>query len=126
MRKLSLALCLACACLCAQAADAPIPLGHYGKLEYNAESGDLLGVEMELIRGRIGYFVLFQAAQGEREDPVLIPAKVSGMTIEIVLPDGASYSGVLKAILKGKTLEAQFANGQLSPSGEKVFKLRRR
>lgn len=126
MKKLSVALLLASACLCAQSADVSIPPGRYGKFEYNSESGDLLGLELEVIRGRSGYFVLFQAAQGEREDPVLIPAKVSGLTFEIVVPEGASYSGVLRATLKGKALEAKFANGQLSPSGEKVFKLQKR
>lgn len=126
MKNLALALLLASACLCAQSADVSIPTGRYGKFEYNSESGDLLGIELELIRGRSGYFVLFQAAQGEREDPVLVPAKVSGLSVEIVVPAGANYSGTLTATLKGKALEAKFANGQLSPSGEKVFKLQKR
>jgi hypothetical protein len=128
LKKTFFALLFAGACLSAHSADTTtFPVGRYGKFEYNSESGDLLGVELQVIRGRSGYFVLFQVAQGEREDPVLVPAKVSGATIEMVIPDGVSgYAGGLKATLKGKVLEAQFSNGRLSPSGEKVFVLKRR
>lgn len=127
LRMTSFVLLFGGVCLSAQAADTNLPVGRYGNFKYNSESGDLLGVELQVIQGRSGYFALFQVAQGEREDPVLVPAKVSGATIEMVIPDGVSgYAGGFKATLKGKVLEAQFSNGRLSPSGEKVFRLKRR
>ena len=50
------------------------PTGIYTDIYFNEEAGDLLGVEIFLLRGGDEYYVLFQSAEGIPGKPVVVPA----------------------------------------------------
>ena len=98
--------------------------GIYSSLSYNNEGGDLLGIEILVFLGDIGYFVLFQSAEGEPYRPEVIPAKINGNIIKFTLSDkNKGYSGEFIGEFNSTGLSGQFSNGQLSPFGKKKVKL---
>ena len=68
------------------AASEPRITGTYSSLEYVAEAGDIVGVEITVIYSDSGYFTLVQCAEGSPGVPLLVPATVKGSTISFSLP----------------------------------------
>ena len=71
------------------AASNPQITGTYSSLEYIAEAGDVVGVEITVIYSDSGYFALVQCAEGSPGAPQLIPVTVEGSTISFSLPPQA-------------------------------------
>ena len=84
--------------------------GVYSNLTYIEEAGDVVGVEIYILSGGSGYFATVQIAEGAPDDPVLVPVKVNGTSIEITFPsdsaigrDRGNYHGKITALgLSGK------------------------
>jgi hypothetical protein len=51
--------------------------GVYSDLRYNAQGGDLLGMEVFIVVGPGGYFATVQCAGGEPAKPELVPVSYS-------------------------------------------------
>lgn len=98
------------------------PTGIYSDIKYNKEGSDLLGAEIFLMRGNKGYFVIFQSAQGNPSDPVVVVATVKNGKLTFQLPKNQSdYSGPFEATIYRDRLEGGFFGGQLTPDGKKRF-----
>jgi len=67
--------------------------GIYGNLHYNAEGGDLLGMELLIIPDNSGYVACVQIAEGGSPFVVVVPFVVTGSQVQFTLPSGSAYSG---------------------------------
>ena len=98
---------MACAALCAAFAvpvtagdAAPKVTGIYSDLAYNAEAGDLLGMELVVVPGTSnygpGYMVFVQIAEGGAPYTAVVPLVVRGRQVEFTLPIGndSYFSGM--------------------------------
>jgi hypothetical protein len=99
--------------------------GIFTNMRYNAESGDLTGIELFITRSDDGYHVQFQATANGALSPVLVSAEVNPPYVEFVLPKTPhSYSGRFKGKFTARGLQGQFEGGQLV-DGKKDFLLKR-
>jgi hypothetical protein len=73
----------------------PSVSGIYSNLSYNEEGGDLLGTELLILpsadNAAGGYSVFVQIAEGGAPFTAIVPVKISGNTIEFILPPGGAY-----------------------------------
>jgi hypothetical protein len=82
--------------------------GMFSNLEYNKESGDLLGIEIYLVYGGRDYFAIVQCAGGSPAPPVVTPVEISGTEITFKIPEvqpecGTTFTGtVSKEGLRGR------------------------
>lgn len=87
--------------------------GIYSDLAYNKESGDVLGDEALVVFSKIGYFVVFQASEGEPYAPVVVPATVDGSSITFILPSEIDARGEFQGRIVNDELVGTFkANSQ--------------
>lgn len=108
-------------CLLASATFAAEPqtkriTGIYSNLSYNAEGGDLLGMELLIIPSghgpEVAYSVFVQIAEGGAPFSVVVPLKVTGNKIEFNLPSGGVYSGEhFVGMFKGSELVVRWSQG---------------
>jgi hypothetical protein len=59
--------------------------GVYSDLRYNAQGGDLLGMEVFIVVGPGGYFATVQCAGGEPAKPELVPVSYSNGHVDFTL-----------------------------------------
>jgi len=90
--------------------------GIYSNLSYNAEGGDLLGMELLILPSGHGpepaYSVFVQIAEGGAPFSVVTPLKVTGTKIEFTLPPGGAYSGEhFVGTFKGVELVVRWSQG---------------
>jgi len=77
------------------------------------ESGDVTGQEAFVVFSKQGYFVVFQASEGEPYPPVVVPAVISGASISFELPSQIDPRGSFHGEVSGDELTGTFkANGQ--------------
>jgi hypothetical protein len=67
--------------------------GLYSNLEYNEEGGDLVGMEVYLVRGATGLVAVVQCAGGGPTDPMVVPVEAAGERIRFRLPEGRADCG---------------------------------
>ena len=103
-----------------QAADAPRITGVYSDMEFNFESGDVVGVEVVLVFSRKGYFVIFQNAEGSPSVPVVVPARVEAGQIQFDVPFGENVS-VFNGSISREVIVGEFSGGVLSKEGRSLF-----
>jgi hypothetical protein len=107
------------------AADTNRLTGIYSDMEFNPESGDVVGLEVILVFSRDGYFVVFQNSEGSPSVPIVAPAKVEAGKIQFegAIGDGVStFNGeVLEGVLVG-----EFSGGVLNKDGQRLFLLRKK
>ena len=65
--------------------------GIYSNLQYNAEAGDLLGMELLIIPATSGYVACVQVAEGGAPFVAVVPISISGTQVQFILPP--SYGG---------------------------------
>lgn len=70
--------------------------GTYSDMCYNAEGGDVLGMELSIVGSREGYFVVFQASEGEPSVPVVVKVIVKDQEVEFSIPEATIFSGTFK------------------------------
>lgn len=106
----------------ANAADARMS-GIYSDMSYNAEGGDLLGMELMIVpTPEGGYTAFVQIAEGGAPAVALVPLTVSGSRIEFTMPGtGGHFVGVIT----GDSLVGHWTEGQLSSTGGKEEHLKR-
>ena len=102
------------------------PTGIYSDIYFNKEGGDLLGTEIFLLHSGDGYYVLFQSAQGGLSIPVLVSASLIKNKLSFELPKNRNgYGGLFSGIIYHNRIEGRLSNGQLSPSGQEIFILKK-
>ena len=84
----------------------PRVTGTFSSLHYSEESGDLGGMEISIIpadvAGEWQFFAVFQVAFGVPEEPILVPAKITGSQVEFGFPGGGGFTGeVMEVGLRG-------------------------
>lgn len=100
------------------------PTGLFGRLEYHRESGDLVGLEVFIVKGRSGYSAVVQIAEGVPEDPVVVPIRLEGGVLSFEVRSGTTplrYQGTVRA----DGLYGKFDNGAFSDRKDGLFLLRR-
>jgi hypothetical protein len=93
------ALALLAAGAFAGTAKAPRVSGIYSNLHWNAEGGDLLGIELFVVprdtgSGEPAWSVFVQIAEGGAPCAAVVPLTVTGDRIEFSLPKGGSCAGL--------------------------------
>ena len=112
------------AALEAQAVVPANPTGHFGRLAYHKESGDVVGLEVFIMKGRSGYVAVVQIAEGVPEDPVVVPVTIANAVISFQLGSGKERLRYLGAI-QSDGLYGKFDNGAFSERDDGLFLLRR-
>lgn len=80
-----------------------------------------------MLKAKEGYSVLFQSSEGVSSNLILVPASVNGNKLSFQLSESdRGYSGLFSGVIFSNRLECSFSNGQLSPSGLKIFKLKKK
>lgn len=102
---------LALCCLHASSGSPKIT-GVYSDMYYNEEGGDVVGVEVFLIGSSKGYYVVFQAAEGEPSVPLVVPASISGADVSFRISDGDGFNGPFKGKLSKDSLVGSFEGGE--------------
>ena len=59
--------------------------GTFSTFEYNKEGGDVLGVEIRIVRTRTGYQAVVQFAEGEPGDLIVAPVTFEGQKVRLVI-----------------------------------------
>jgi len=121
-----MAMTIFAAALFAQASE--IKYGMYSTLELHEESGDLVGIEVYITpKKNSGCWVVYMESEGDVEEPVVVPAKITNNTITFDVrrrgnKEKSTFTGTFNAdgYLMGK-----FADGSKAPDGKDFIKLRR-
>jgi len=78
-------------------------------MQYNAESGDVLGQEIFIVFSRDGYFAILQNSEGEPAVPVVVPLKVLGSNIYFHVPSNLDSRGNFQGVITGAELRGAFS-----------------
>jgi hypothetical protein len=100
------------------------PTGLFGRLEYHKESGDVLGLEIFIVKGRSGYVAVLQIAEGVPDDPIVVPIKLKGSELSFEVQSGEvslRYTGTVRP----DGLYGRFDNAAFSDRKDGLFLLRR-
>jgi hypothetical protein len=98
------------------------PTGLFTNMTWHAGGGDVVGVEVFVVRTRAGYSAVVQTSEGVPEVPRVVPADVEGNRITFALPLGdglVRFSGTVSPT----GLEGAFTGGRLSerPDGRLIL-----
>jgi hypothetical protein len=83
-------------------------VGLYSDFTYIPEAGDVVGTEVFIVYGNRQHWAFLQHAQGEPDEPVLVPVVVSGTLVEFPFPQYGE-----NAVFKGR-VTAQALEGTIS------------
>lgn len=83
-------------------------VGTYTNLKFNQEGGDLLGVELRIVRTKKGYQGVLQFAEGGPEELILVDVQVEGKRIKFVIPDDNSNAGSFSGVIENGALTGHF------------------
>jgi TRAP-type uncharacterized transport system fused permease subunit len=90
----------------------PKPTGVFTKMHYNAEGGDVLGLELFVVYSNYGYYVIYQSSEGEPSMPIVIPAIIEGMRITFEVPASIGASGSFEGVISSAGLIGTFSENQ--------------
>ncbi len=94
--------------------------GVYSNMSINPESGDLVGTEITILFSRNGYWLLYQSAEGEPNDPVLLPIRVLDNEFSLKIEDGNQYQDLsFDGEFVENGLKVTLTNGAIFNSGNK-------
>ena len=93
--------------------------GVYSDMCFNEEGGDVLGIELHVVYSKSGYYVIYQASEGEPSVPSVIKATIKDRVIEFLIPEGVIYSGKFHGVLKDKGIEGKIEG--YSEYADKLF-----
>ena len=110
--------------LLAQNSAAAKPTGLFGRLEYHKEAGDVVGLEVFIMKGRSGHRGVIQIAEGVPEDPVLVPVRVDGTVLSFEMRSG-NETLHYKGTVRPDGLYGKFDNGAFSDRADGFFLLKR-
>lgn len=104
---------LLCACVAVgNAEDAARPTGTYTDMRYQRESGDVVGTEVSVVYSRQGYYVVYQSSEGEPGVPVVVPAKVQGVSLQFDVPGATDARGRFTGTFDAAGLVGSFSGSQ--------------
>jgi hypothetical protein len=97
----------------------------YSDICAHAESGDLLGARVVVMRFKEGDYVLFQMAEGVIEAPRLGKAIMDSKSGEIVfrIPESEKLIATFKGKITEQSLIGSFDNNWVNGAGAKTFRL---
>lgn len=101
------------------------PTGLFGQLEYHKESGDVVGLEVFIVRGRSGYVAVLQLAEGVPEDPIVVPIKLEGAVLSFEVRFRKETTLRYTGTVRRDGLYGRFDNGAFSDRDDGFFLLRR-
>jgi hypothetical protein len=84
----------------------PRVTGFFSDIRYNAEGGDVIGMEVH-----IGPRAIVQCAKGEPGEPIVLPVAVSDHDIEFEIPDRSEHLcclGKFRGTVSGDALTGKF------------------
>ena len=88
--------------------------GIYSDLQYNAEAGDLNGMELLIVPQESGWRAFVQISEGGAPYIAIVPLTVKGNQIAFMLPPGGAYSGMpLVGTIIGTEILVRWSNGQI-------------
>lgn len=67
-----------------------LPTGIYSSLAASERSGDLVGVELFVLRGATGHFGVLQGSEGAPGNPITVPLQVTGNSVRFLIPPGCA------------------------------------
>jgi len=98
--------------------------GVYSNMRFNEDGGDLLGIEIWLLRSGNEYVVVFQSSEGAPTLPVVADALIENGALTFTVPAGNPYSGsTFTGYFSSKRLDGKFNSGQLAPDGNSMIHL---
>jgi len=95
--------------------------GTYSSLEYNRESGDLLGYEVLIIPTDVGYKAIVQVGEGAPGQVYIVDVRKKGANIGFDIPISPALNESFSGHIDGGVLVGDV----LSPSGKQHVQLRR-
>ena len=98
--------------------------GVFGRLRSSTQGGDLVGLEIFILRGRKGLVAVVSIAEGVPEDPVVVPVVAEGDAIRFEFLNGQTklkYQGTIRS----DGLYGRFENGAFSDRADGYFLLPR-
>ncbi len=91
--------------------------GVYSNMYYNEDAGDLLGIEIFLVKSTNGYMVVFQGAEGGPASvPIVVSAQVIKNKITFVLPENSIFPGTFTGYIQNSRIVGGFDKNYLNPS----------
>ncbi len=102
-------------------------LGTFSSYEYNAEGGDILGVEIKVVHTRLGKQAAIQFSEGEPGELTVVTVTCDGSHFSFKIPKtndvlSAQFEGTIsKKNLSGKLTYENGASGQLILPRKKGF-----
>lgn len=82
--------------------------GTYSSFEYNAEAGDLNGVEVHILFTDKGLKAVVQFADGGAGDVALVNVTATGTQLHFEIPAGFEYEGRFDGTVSAKGLDGTF------------------
>jgi hypothetical protein len=83
-------------------------VGTYTNLKFNQEGGDLLGVELRIVRTKKGYQGVLQFAEGRPEELILVDVQVEGKRVKFSIPDDDPNAGSFSGVIENGALTGHF------------------
>jgi len=81
--------------------------GVYSDMCYNVGGGDILGMEIQVVYSKKGYYVVYQTSEGEPSVPVVIQTTIKDRTIEFQIPEEVPFSGNFYGQITDKGIEGK-------------------
>jgi hypothetical protein len=125
MKQAVFAILASILCLAFAAPSSVKVTGFFSDMTLNAETGDVLGIEIHVVPTAKGFMTVFQSSEGEPAVPVVVPTKIDGDTIELTIPAGTANAGRFVGRISSEGITGSFVGEQLGPNGRKIIHLKR-
>lgn len=99
--------------------------GVYSCMKFNGDGGDLIGIEVWLVRSGDGYSIVFQSSEGVPSPPIVANASFSSETLTFTVPSGPYAGSTFIGRITGGILVGRFSDGKLGPDGSAEVRLSR-
>lgn len=94
--------------------------GIYSSFRYSDKSGDIVGMEIQLIPNPIGYSAIVQASEGAPAFPEAYRIKASGNTFTLIIPE-KSVCGLMPGIYSGTVTKKALILNSPKPLNRKYY-----
>jgi len=85
--------------------------GTFSTFTFNKEGGDLLGVEIRIVRSHDGYQAAVQFAEGEPGSLTVVPVTFDGQKLRFEIPMGKDQRDVFEGTVGARALVGRFSRG---------------
>jgi len=81
--------------------------GTFSNIEFHAESGDILGMELRIVRIRSGYVGMLQICEGGPGDIIMVEPKFTGDKLHFLIQH-KWYNGSFDGVIENDGVRGQF------------------